>query len=177
MNKEIIFSGLGGQGIILTGYIAGKAASIYDDLFATMVQSYGPESRGGSCSTQVIVSDKDVTYPIVTHPDVLIVMSQGAYNKYAADLKPGGIMLVEQDMVKMDAPRKDVKIFKIPASKLAEEVGKRMVANIVMLGFFAAKAKVVSEKAMQEAIKSSVPPGTEELNIKAFLKGFNYAGN
>jgi len=172
--SEIRFSGLGGQGIILTGYITGKAATIFDNLHATFVQSYGPESRGGACSAQLIVSDKEVDYPLITKPDILIVMSQEAYYKYAKELKPNGIMLVEEDMVKLENARTDVKILKIPASKLAEKLGKRMVANIVMLGFFTAQAKTVSVKAMQEAIKDSVPHGTEELNLKAFQLGYDY---
>lgn len=174
MHSEIKFSGLGGQGIILAGYITGKAATIFDDLHATFVQSYGPESRGGACSAQLIIADQPVAYPLLTQPDILVVMSQEAYYKYSKELKPGGMMLVEEDMVKLENPPANVKIVKIPASKLAEKLGKRMVANIVMLGFFTAQTKAVSLEAMKSAIKDSVPPGTEELNLKAFQLGYDY---
>lgn len=173
-HTEIKFSGLGGQGIILAGYITGKAATIFDNIHATFVQSYGPESRGGACSAQLIVADQQITYPLLTQPDILVVMSQEAYHKYAKELKPGGMMLVEEDMVKMENPPANVKIVKIPASKLAEKLGKRMVANIVMLGFFTAQTKAVSLEGMKSAIKDSVPPGTEELNLKAFQLGYDY---
>lgn len=173
-HTEIKFSGLGGQGIILAGLITGKAATIFDNIHATFVQSYGPESRGGACSAQLIVADEQIIYPLLTQPDILVVMSQEAYYKYAKELKPDGIMLVEEDMVKMENPPANVKIVKIPASKLAEKLGKRMVANIVMLGFFTAQTKTVSLEAMKSAIKDSVPPGTEELNLKAFQLGYDY---
>lgn len=177
MYQEIRFAGFGGQGIILAGYITGRAVTIYDKLFATLVQNYGPESRGGACSAQLIISDEPISYPNLTRPDILVVMSQEAWNKYAGEVKPGGIMLVEEDMVTVEKPRPDIKMVRIPATRLAEEIGKKMVANIVMLGALTATAKIIPEKAMQSAIKSAVPPGTEDLNLKAFRKGFEYASN
>lgn len=171
---EIKFSGLGGQGIILAGYITGQAVTIYDKNFATFIQSYGPESRGGACTGQLIISDKPIAYPMVTQPDILILMSQEAYYKYARQLKAGGVMLVESDMVKLDHPPKDVKIFGIPATRLAEKIGKRMTANMVMLGFFTAQTKAVSPAAMRSAITASVPHGTEDLNLRAFQIGYDY---
>jgi len=173
MYQEIRFAGFGGQGIILAGYITGRAVTIYDKLFATLVQNYGPESRGGACSAQLIISDEPISYPNLTRPDILVVMSQEAWNKYAGEVKPGGIMLVEEDMVTVEKPRPDIKMVRIPATRLAEEIGKKMVANIVMLGALTATAKIIPEKAMQSAIKSSVPPGTENLNLTAFQKGID----
>lgn len=178
MNKtEIKLVGFGGQGIILMGYIIGKAVAIHENRFATFTQSYGPESRGGACSAKLIVSDSAIDYPDVVAPDILVAMSQEAYGKYAEELKPNGILIVEKDLVKQDSIRKDVKAFSVPATKLAEELGKKMTANIVMLGFFTATAKTVSDKAIREAIKTSVPPGTEELNLKAYQMGADYAKN
>ncbi|MFH1228136.1 MAG: 2-oxoacid:acceptor oxidoreductase family protein [Planctomycetota bacterium] len=175
MYYEIRFAGFGGQGIIKSGEIAGKAAINNDKYFATMVQNYGPESRGGSSSAQVIISDSQIAYPIITQPDILVVMSQEAYSKYAAELKPGGIMLVEEDMVNLGNPPANIRIVKVPATRLAEESGKKMVANIVMLGALKVFIEALTKEALVSAIKSTVPPGTEEVNLKAFQKGIDCA--
>ncbi|MFH1230194.1 MAG: 2-oxoacid:acceptor oxidoreductase family protein [Planctomycetota bacterium] len=175
MYYEIRFAGFGGQGIIKAGEITGKAVTNYDNYFATMVQNYGPESRGGASSAQLIISDKPITYPIITQSDILVVMSQEAYNKYAMKLKPGGIMIIETDMVKLENPRSDIKIIKIPATRLAEESGKKMVANIVMLGALKVFIEAITKEALISAIKSTVPPGTEKINLNAFQKGIDCA--
>lgn len=198
INLEIRFTGFGGQGIILAGYIIGKAASIYADLHATLTQNYGPESRGGASSAQLIISDEQIFYPNITQPDILLAMSQEGYSKYKNELKPDGVMLIDEDLVKITRPRTDVKIVKVPATRLAEQLGKRMVANIVMLGFMSGQihpaqegqgshrlyigfsnptkcgADTLSRKSMEEAIKTSVPPASIELNMKAFDMGFNW---
>ena len=198
INLEIRFTGFGGQGIILAGHIIGKAASIYANLHATLTQNYGPESRGGASSAQLIISNEQIFYPNITQPDILLAMSQEGYSQYKNEVKPDGIMLVDEDLVKISKPRTDVKIVKVPATRLAEQLGKRMVANIVMLGFMAGQIHpspeeqadhrlyigfskptkcgpdIVSREAMENAIKSSVPPGSIELNMKAFDMGFNW---
>ena len=171
---EIRLTGFGGQGIILSGYIIGKAAAIYDKKEATFTQSYGPESRGGACSARVIVSDEPVHYPHLISPSILVVMSQEAYNKYASTLKDGGLLIIDEDLVEAHDPPRGVRLLSIPATRLAEELGRRIVANIVMLGFFAAVTDVVSVDALREAVRTSVPKGTEELNLKAFEKGYQY---
>ncbi len=174
VSTEIRFTGFGGQGIILAGFITGKAASIFDNLNATMRQSYGPESRGGYCSTQLIISNEPISYPNITTPDVLVVMSQEGYTKFKDEVKSGGTILLEEDMVKPHDVRDDIKMKAIPATRLAEKLGRKVVTNIVMLGFMAGQTDVISQKAMENAIKDSVPKGTEELNIKAFKTGYNY---
>ena len=171
---EIRFSGFGGQGIILSGYISGKAASLHDDRNATLSQSYGPESRGGACSAQLIVSDDEILYPHLTRPDVLIAMSQLAYEKYRDELVSGGLLLVDESLVDPGELRPDVRTFMIPATGLAGELGRKIVANIVMLGFFTALSEAISEEGMREAILGSVPPGTEELNKNAFEAGLSH---
>jgi 2-oxoglutarate ferredoxin oxidoreductase subunit gamma len=171
---EIRFSGFGGQGIILAGYISGKAAALYDGRNATLTQSYGPESRGGACSAQLIVSDKEITYPHLTRPDILISMSQQAYEKYRDELRPDGLLLIDEGLVDVGEPRADVKMLAIPATRIAGELGRRIVANIVMLGFLASVSQAISQDSMREAILSSVPPGTEDLNRNAFERGFAY---
>ena len=172
--SEIRIAGFGGQGVIMCASIIGKAASIHEDGYATMTQNFGPEARGGACSAQVILSDQPVLYPYVTNPDVLVVMSQEAYTKFAPELKPGGLLLVEQDLVRLSELKKPARIFSIPATRLAEELGKKMVLNVVMVGFFGAVAGLLSRESLRKAVADSVPAAFQELNLKAFDKGFEY---
>lgn len=173
---EIRVAGFGGQGVIMCASVIGKAASIFDGGFATMTQSFGPEARGGACSAQCILSSNEpVLYPYVTHPDVLVVMSQEAYTKFAPELRPGGMMLIEQELVRVQgmAPT-GVKIYGIPATRIAEELGKRMVLNIVMTGFFGAVTKLIDRESLRKAVEDSVPAAFRELNLKAFDRGYDY---
>ena len=172
---DIKIGGLGGQGVILAGIIVGKASSIFDVKYATLTQSFGPEARGSACSAQVIVSDEVIAYPYVTNPNILVVMSKDAFTKFSPEVTKGGIILIEEDLVTVpDDFRTDVKLFKIPATRFAEDLGRKMVLNIVMVGFFAAVTKLVSKEAFEAAVKKSVPPGTEELNLKAFKMGYEH---
>jgi 2-oxoglutarate ferredoxin oxidoreductase subunit gamma len=167
--------GFGGQGIILSGYIMGKAAAIYDKKHATLTQSYGPESRGGACSAQVIISDRKVDYPEVLHPDILIVMSKEAYDKYVPGLNNKGMLIYDEDLVENDNKfLTGTGIFSIPATRIAEDLGKKIVANIIMLGFFTAVTDIIKVKSMENALLSSIPEGTEKLNLKAFRLGYDY---
>ena len=171
---EIRIAGFGGQGVILSAMVVGKAASIMQGEYATMTQSFGPEARGGACSAQVILSGEPVLYPYVTSPDVLVVMSQEAYAKFAPELKPGGILLIEQELVKIGNVPIGTRVFGIPATRIAEELGKRMVLNIVMVGFFGAIAKLLDRDALRKAVEQSVPAAFRELNLKAFDRGYEY---
>jgi len=172
-NIKIKIGGFGGQGIVLAGYILGKAASIYDNKNATLTQSYGPESRGSSCSAQLIIGDEEIDYPKVAHPDILMIMSQEAYDKFTPELTNGGTLIYDEDLAKpTNNFGKTTKIYSIPATRYAEEMGKKVVANIIMLGFFTAISKLIPPEAMENAIRSSTPAGFEELNIKAFNRGF-----
>lgn len=171
---EIRITGLGGQGVILCGYIIGKAASIYNDQHATLTQSFGPEARGSACSAQVIVSDTKVLYPYVAAPRIMVAMSNDGYLKYGDSMTGGGILVYEKDLVKLEKLGPKMKAFGVPATRFAEELGRRIVLNIVMLGFFGAVTGLVPVEALREAVKTSVPAGTEELNLKAFDKGYEY---
>jgi 2-oxoglutarate ferredoxin oxidoreductase subunit gamma len=171
---EIKIGGFGGQGIILSGYIIGRAASIYDNKFATMIQAFGPEARGSSASAELIISDETITYPYITVPNLVVLMSQEAYTKFSSELVAGGMLITEEELVTPNNLRKDVQHYSIPATRFAEELGKKMVLNIVMMGFTTAISNVVNEQAMIEAVKVSVPKGTEDLNLRAFLKGLEY---
>jgi 2-oxoglutarate ferredoxin oxidoreductase subunit gamma len=171
---EIRIAGFGGQGVILSAVLIGKAASIYQGGYATMTQSFGPEARGGACSAQVILSDEPVLYPYVTQPDVLIIMSQEAYTRFTPDLKDNGTLVVEQDLVRVSQLKPGVRVYSVPATRLAEELGKRMVQNSVMVGFFAAVTGLLEPDALRKAIADTVPANFRELNLKAFDKGFEY---
>jgi len=172
---EVRLGGFGGQGIILSGKIVGKAAALHDGREATLTQSYGPESRGGACSTALIISDGAITYPQVTRPAVMALMSQEAYTTYHGQLVEEGLLLTDADLVEPD-PSAGQHVVPIPATRIAEqELGRRIVANIVMLGALTALSDVVSEEAMRQAVLDSVPKGTEELNMRAFGRGYEYA--
>jgi 2-oxoglutarate ferredoxin oxidoreductase subunit gamma len=171
---EIRVAGFGGQGVILAATVIGKAASIFQDQHATMTQSFGPESRGGACSAQVVLSGEPVLYPYVTRPDILIAMSQEAYRRFVPEMKEDGLLLIEQDLVQATGLPGGATVHGVPATRLAEELGRKMVQNIVMVGFFAAVAKVLEPEALRKAIADSVPKAYRDLNLRAFDKGFEY---
>ena len=171
---EIRIAGFGGQGVILAAAVIGKAAAIFEGGFATMTQSFGPEARGGSSSAQVILSSQPILYPYVTQPDILVVMSQEAYTRFTPQLKPGGILITEQELVRVDRIPNGVRAFGVPATRLAEELGRKVVLNIVMVGFFGAVTKLVDADSLRKAIADSVPPAMQKLNLQAFDKGFEH---
>lgn len=172
---EIRIAGFGGQGVILAAVIIGKAKALYEGGgHATMTQNFGPEARGGSCSAQVILSDEPILYPYVTQPDVLVVMSQEAYTRFAPELKPGGMLIVEQDLVHFGSSHSGARVFGVPATRLAEELGRKVVLNVVMVGFFAGVSKLLGPEALRKAVADSVPPALRKLNLEAFDKGFEY---
>jgi len=171
---EIRFSGFGGQGIIRCGLIAGKALSLFDNKQATMTQSFGPEARGSACSSQLVVSDDRVLYPYISAPEILISMSQEAYDKYEPELREDGLLLIDKDLVKAKPPRGKIKSYSVPSTRFAEELGNRIIANLVMLGFFTAITRIVSPEAMKKALPGLVPGRFLELNKKAFDKGYEY---
>jgi 2-oxoglutarate ferredoxin oxidoreductase subunit gamma len=174
---EIRIAGFGGQGVILSATVIGKAACIHQEGFACMTQSFGPEARGGSSSAQVILSPDPILYPYITRPDILVVMSQESMTRFSPQLKPGGVLIVEQDMVQVSGKLPDgVRVYGVPATRLAEELGRKMVLNIVMVGFFGAVTSVVDPDALRKAVADSVPAALQELNLKAFDKGFEYGG-
>lgn len=172
--SEIRFSGYGGQGIIRCGLITGKAVSLFDNKFGTMTQSFGPEARGSSCSSQLVISEDRVLYPYITRPEILVSMSQDAYEKYEPDLRSDGILIYDTDLVKLKPARDQIKYYGVPSTRFAEEMGNRIFANLVMLGFFTAITRLVTPEAMKKALPGLVPKRFLELNIRAFDKGHEY---
>ena len=179
MRTEIRIGGFGGQGVILAGIILGKAASLFDEKEAVQTQSYGPEARGGASKCEVVISDGRVEYPKVQSPDILIAMSNEALIKYIVDLKDNGTLIVDSGTTDVEDVREfidehNIKVYDAPATKTAtDEIGLKIVANIVMVGAITKITKVISKEAAVKAIEDSVPKGTEEKNIKAFEAGFN----
>ena len=173
-NKRIKISGFGGQGIILSAHIVGQAASIYDGNEASMTQAYGPEARGGACSSQVVISEREVDYPLVDTSDVLLALSQEGYDKFVGALRDGGKLCYDSDLVTVLQDHSRIDARAIPATRIAEELGRKIVANIVMLGFATRQAGIASYAAMKRSALESVPERFRELNERAFETGYHY---
>ena len=171
---EIKIGGFGGQGVVMAGTILGKAAALYEEKEATLSRSFGPEARGGACSVQLVVQDERINYPFVTRPDLLVVMSQAAFIKFGPELVDGGTLIIEEDLVQIPPEDHPQRIYGIPATRIAEEMGRKIVLNIVMVGFIASMIDVIGPDSIREAIMASVPKGTEGMNIMAFERGFEY---
>jgi 2-oxoglutarate ferredoxin oxidoreductase subunit gamma len=169
---QIRIGGFGGQGVILSAIIIGRAAAIHGGLNATLIQSFGPEARGSSSSAELIVSDEPINYPYVGDLDMLVVLSQDAYARFAPRLKKGGLLVTEAELVKVGPDVASDRHFAVPATRIAEEIGRKIVLNIVAVGFFGAVSQLVPLKALEQSVIDSVPPGTHDLNLKAFRRGY-----
>ena len=171
MRTEIRIAGFGGQGVALAGVILGKALTIYSDYEAVMTQSYGPEARGGASSANLIISDEPIDYPFVLKPDILVALSQEAYTLYRPDAKKDALLIIEEDLV---IPNNGDFPYCIPATRLAEGLGRRVVTNVVMVGYFTAVTGLLTRDAVERSIEETVKPKTLPLNLKAFEVGFNH---
>jgi 2-oxoglutarate ferredoxin oxidoreductase subunit gamma len=158
MLKEMRIAGFGGQGVILSAHIIGRAVALHEDNYATMTQNYGPEARGGAASAALVISDSPVLFPYVTHLDILVVMAQEAYTKFTPDLKEDGILIVEEDLVRLDHNAQHSRVYGVPATRFAEELGKKMVQNVVMVGAVCAITKAFSYEACRKAVADSAEP-------------------
>ena len=170
---EIRITGFGGQGVVLSGHIIGHAYAVNAGHNATMIQSFGPEARGSACSTTLSLSEEKVLYPYIRRPDIFVVMSAEGYERYRDELKDDGILIYEKDLVAPEF-KEGQHSYYVPSTRMAESLGRTIVQNIVMIGFFTAVTKIVSRDQMRNAVEESVPPGTEELNLKAFDSGWEY---
>ncbi len=174
MRTEIRMAGFGGQGIITMGRILGRACVLYDKGSAVLTEDYGPEKMGGWSKADLVISDDEIRYPLVERPDIFVALSQDGYDRFKETVNPEGQALFEKELVQPEKEWKPKTTF-VPALQTATELGKKVVANIVMIGALVEMTKVVSLEAARRAIMDSIPKGTEELNEAAFEKGRNLA--
>ena len=175
IRREIMFGGFGGQGIVTAGYITGQAAVIFDGKEATFTQVYGPEARGSACSSGVVISQEEISYPYLLNPEIMVIMSQEAYEKFLPKLQQGGVLIVDSTIVKHDKRAEKYRLYEVPATEIAEKMGRRIIANVIMLGFLGAVWDAVSVESLREAVKARVPKKYLELNVKAFQTGVELA--
>jgi 2-oxoglutarate ferredoxin oxidoreductase subunit gamma len=179
MEKFVRICGFGGQGVILAGVIIGKAAAVYDGLECVQSQSYGPEARGGASRTEVIISDKPIGYPRLTSCHLMMALSQEAFDTYKGDLVEDATIILDPEMVKkIEIQDKDKKkIYEVKGMRIAKELGKTIVFNIIMVGAMTAIAGTSSKENILKAVIESVPAKFIDLNKKAFELGYEAGKN
>ena len=170
-DTEIRVTGFGGQGVVLLAYVIGRAVAIDAGRHSTMIQSFGPEARGSTCSATLVLSDREVLYPYIRRSDILVVMSSEAYEKYKDELTPDGILVYENSLVQPSPPAGQ-RAFGVPSTRIAEALKRPIVGNMVMLGFVTAATGITPREVMREAVKASVPAGTEAVNLEGFDSGW-----
>ena len=175
MKKDIRICGFGGQGIILAGFIIGKAASVFMDYHAVQSQSYGPEARGGAARSEIIISDEKIGYPRPTSIDLLVAMSQESFDSYRDDIHKDTVIVVDPDLVKKHDIGRSV--YKVHAQQIAEELGNKIVTNIVMVGASTSILGLLDPEAGKKSVIDSVPSRFTELNTKAYEKGLEAGKN
>ena len=156
---EVRIGGFGGQGVVTMAVIAGETASLYDKKYVVQTQSYGPEARGGASKSEIVISDEEIDFPKVQAPDVFVVLSRAAYLEYVNGLKDDGILIIDEDLVKIESDLPEtMKVYKIPATRIADkEVGSKQATNVVMLGAFAVITKILSLEGLKARIEEKWP--------------------
>ena len=173
-HHEIRFSGSGGQGMMLLGDVMAQAAGILEGKEILLTKSYGPESRGGACRSELIVDDQPIDSPTLGHADVLLAMTQLACDAYASDLAENGTLVVDSGLVQRVPERKN--IFRIPLTALAKEVsGKEIAANVVALGALAVLGNIASPESVRAAMHARFPEKLREANDRVFDAGMSAA--
>ena len=172
---EVRIAGFGGQGVVLSGILLGNASVLYDNKCAVQTQTYGAAARGGAARSDVIIDENTIVYPQVTAPDIMIAFTQEAMKKYQGDLRENAILIIDEDLV-IPPEGTALRIFCVPATRTAvNDLGRGIVANMIMLGFLVALTGIVSLEALKESIRTNVPKGTEKLNLAAFSRGVELA--
>jgi len=173
---EIRLTGIGGQGVVLSSVILGRAASVYDKMNAVQTQTYGSDMRGGDVCTEVIISEEKITYPVINNPNILVALTQREYDKHLNDLQPDGILITDSDLVEKLSLKDGISHYHQSFNKIAiEELKKKAVANIIMLGYLQEKTKIISFNALEKAVADLVPLKTIDLNLEALQMGVNIA--
>lgn len=174
--QELRLTGSGGQGLILAGIILAEAA-LYDGKNVVQSQSYGPEARGGASKAEIIISEDSINYPKVDKCDIMLALTQDAYDKYIGSLKSGGTLVIDSSIKVIDS-HDEVSTYVLPILNTAtDKIGKPMVANIVALGSIHGLTKIVSKESLTEAVLGRVPRGTRKLNQQALEEGINLIQN
>jgi len=170
MRLNVRFAGAGGQGVILSSVLLAKAYGLGENFNVTQTQSYGPEARGGTCKAEVIISDEDIDYMKVDDVDVFIAYNQTGYDKYCTDLDKKNIVLINSTLVVTENPQH----YEIPATQIAEEMGKPQAINMVMLGALTKLLPKLHYSKVVEAIEKDIPMPVGKSNMEAFDKGYRY---
>ncbi len=171
MRFNVRFAGLGGQGIITMGLAIGRASSIYDKKYVIMTEAYGPEITGGFARADVIISDEEIDYPLIEHPDILVLMHTDGWERNK-DLVTNDSLVIYDDFLAKVEESGNGQFFKIPSFSVGNELGRKVVANVVMMGAIQEITKIVSKEALRKALLDLVPKGTEELNLTALERGY-----
>ncbi len=171
MRTEIRIAGTGGMGVVLAGVIVGEAAVVHGGLNAVQSQSYGSEARGTAAKSEVIVSDEPIRYPKVRKPDYSVLMSQKALEMYLKDAREDGVLIVDPDLVRADDIEGAYEVVKVPAMKIADTLGLRLISNMVMLGALVKKSGLFDLEVLEKAVADVVPEKTLDLNLQAIRAG------
>lgn len=174
-NCNILFAGFGGQGVLFSGKVAAYAG-LMDDKEVSWLPSYGPEMRGGTANCSVCISDEPIGSPLVTEPDVLVVMNGPSFEKYIDSVAPGGKVFADSSLVEcMDAKKKNGKtIYCVPATKLSQDEHLEGSANMILLGKMLAETGIVSKEAIEKALEKCIPARKKHLleeNLRAMELG------
>ena len=172
---SIRFSGFGGQGLVLSAIIIACGAVIHDEKEAVQTQIYGPESRGGASKAEVIVSDREIDYPLIEKSDVLVALSQEALDKYFPDVRENSLVIIDPAFIKDIPEASHVHLIEIPAAELADELGSRLVANMIILGALVTMSSVISKEALEKSIKDNTAKPFHKLNTTGMSAGMKYA--
>jgi 2-oxoglutarate ferredoxin oxidoreductase subunit gamma len=175
MRHEIILSGAGGQGLILAGAILAEAAGVFEGKEVVQTQSYGIQARGGASHSSVIISNQRILFPDVITPNILICLSQEAYQRFYHSIQKGGIMIIDQDLVKPDAGQSDYKVIALPFTAEAEKLNRRIVANVIALGALTQLASVVKPQSIAQTLPSRLPERNVPVALKALEIGVELA--
>jgi len=171
MRKEIRIAGTGGMGVVLAAVILGHAAVVYSGLEAVQTQSYGAEARGTAAKSEVIISDEPIRYPKVGEADYSVLMSQNAFDLYLRGARKGSVVIVDMDLCDYGEAEADYEVVGVPAMRTADEIGMRLVANMVMLGALAKKSKLLTVEALEKAIGDLIHSKALQTDIEAVRKG------
>ena len=169
--SRFVFTGSGGQGVITAAIILAEAAVMHEGLNAVQSQVYGAEARGGATRADVIVSGSEIHYPKVIQPNVLVCLTQEAFNKYYSIIRPGGLLITDRRYVeterRVDAQKKELPLIQ----SVLDQIGKAIVLNICMLGAVISLTEIVKPESIMKVLKTRIPKGFIEMNQKALELG------